>query len=161
METFIMTHLSPLFISGHRPNILTDIKHTLRRVQQSHKNKTNPLKKLTKSEPKPHSHSHQPTFHTPTMHSHFLSHFFLFFFLVPLLCLLLLSFPHTVHCQCSKRPPVIFNFGDSNSDTGGLAAGLGFPINSPNGRIFFHRSTGRFSDGRLLIDLLCKWDPPP
>ncbi|KAK7813818.1 gdsl esterase/lipase lip-4 [Quercus suber] len=95
------------------------------------------------------------------MHSHFLSHFFLFFFLVPLLCLLLLSFPHTVHCQCSKRPPVIFNFGDSNSDTGGLAAGLGFPINSPNGRIFFHRSTGRFSDGRLLIDLLCKWDPPP
>lgn len=95
------------------------------------------------------------------MHSHFLSHFIRFFFLVPLLCLLLLSFPHTVHCQCSKRPPVIFNFGDSNSDTGGLAAGLGFPINSPNGRIFFHRSTGRFSDGRLLIDLLCKWDPSP
>ena len=58
METFIMTHLSPLFTSGHRPNILTDIKHTLRRVQQSRKNKTNPLKKLTKSEPKPHSHSH-------------------------------------------------------------------------------------------------------
>ena len=58
METSIMAHLSPLFISGHRPNILTDIKHTLRRVQQSHKNKTNPLKKLTKSEPKPHSHSH-------------------------------------------------------------------------------------------------------
>ncbi|KAF3943461.1 hypothetical protein CMV_029983 [Castanea mollissima] len=90
------------------------------------------------------------------MHSHFLSHFFFFFLLVPLLCLLLLSFPHTVHCQCSKRPPVIFNFGDSNSDTGGLAAGLGFPINSPNGRIFFNRSTGRFSDGRLLIDLLCQ-----
>ncbi|KAB5555952.1 hypothetical protein DKX38_006861 [Salix brachista] len=57
--------------------------------------------------------------------------------------------------QC-KNPPVIFNFGDSNSDTGGLVAGLGFPVNLPNGRTFFHRSTGRLSDGRLLIDFLCQ-----
>ncbi|KAJ9180364.1 hypothetical protein P3X46_008622 [Hevea brasiliensis] len=59
------------------------------------------------------------------------------------------------HSQC-KSPPIIFNFGDSNSDTGGLAAGLGFPVNLPNGRLFFRQSTGRLSDGRLLIDFLCQ-----
>ncbi|KAJ1417196.1 SGNH hydrolase superfamily [Sesbania bispinosa] len=57
--------------------------------------------------------------------------------------------------KCDK-PAVLFVFGDSNSDTGGLASGLGFPINLPNGRFFFHRSTGRLSDGRLVIDLLCQ-----
>ncbi|GMG99797.1 hypothetical protein Nepgr_001637 [Nepenthes gracilis] len=69
--------------------------------------------------------------------------------------LLLLSFPLCALSQCDK-PPIIFNFGDSNSDTGGLAAGLGFPINPPYGRTFFGRSTGRLSDGRLLIDFLCQ-----
>lgn len=52
--------------------------------------------------------------------------------------------------------PVIFNFGDSNSDTGGLEAGLGYKVNPPNGRTFFARSTGRLSDGRLVIDFLCQ-----
>ncbi|RDX77758.1 GDSL esterase/lipase [Mucuna pruriens] len=56
----------------------------------------------------------------------------------------------------SDKPAVLFVFGDSNSDTGGLASGLGFPINLPNGRTFFRRSTGRLSDGRLVIDLLCQ-----
>ncbi|XP_019422444.1 PREDICTED: GDSL esterase/lipase At1g09390-like isoform X2 [Lupinus angustifolius] len=55
-----------------------------------------------------------------------------------------------------NKGAVLFVFGDSNSDTGGLASGLGFPINFPNGRTFFHRSTGRLSDGRLIIDLLCQ-----
>ncbi|KAG5525499.1 hypothetical protein RHGRI_031971 [Rhododendron griersonianum] len=41
--------------------------------------------------------------------------------------------PRPVLSQCSNVP-VIFNFGDSNSDTGGLVAGLGFPVNPPNGR---------------------------
>ncbi|XP_068660041.1 GDSL esterase/lipase LIP-4 [Aristolochia californica] len=59
-----------------------------------------------------------------------------------------------VESRCLKKP-IIFNFGDSNSDTGGLMAGLGYPINLPNGRQFFHRSTGRLSDGRLIIDFLC------
>jgi hypothetical protein len=59
-----------------------------------------------------------------------------------------------VSSGCSK-PAVIFMFGDSNSDTGGLVSGLGFPVNLPNGRTFFHRSTGRLSDGRLVIDFLC------
>ncbi|XP_059438232.1 GDSL esterase/lipase At1g09390 [Corylus avellana] len=85
------------------------------------------------------------------MVSHSLSQFSSFLLLlVPLLFL-----PHPVLSQC-KRPPVIFNFGDSNSDTGGLVAGLGFPVDWPNGRTFFRRSTGRLSDGRLLIDLLCQ-----
>ncbi|KAF2324067.1 hypothetical protein GH714_006467 [Hevea brasiliensis] len=34
--------------------------------------------------------------------------------------------------------------------------GLGFPVNLPNGRLFFRQSTGRLSDGRLLIDFLCQ-----
>ena len=38
----------------------------------------------------------------------------------------------------------------------GLVIRLGFPVNFPNGRTFFRRSTGRLSDGRLIIDLLCK-----
>lgn len=50
---------------------------------------------------------------------------------------------------------VMFNFGDSNSDTGGLAAGAGFQLHRPHGRLFFGRPSGRFSDGRLYIDFLC------
>ncbi|KAI3980794.1 hypothetical protein MKX01_025359 [Papaver californicum] len=61
-----------------------------------------------------------------------------------------------VESQCTKNP-VIFNFGDSNSDTGGLSAGTGSIFGPPNGRTFFHSSTGgRLSDGRLVIDLLCE-----
>ncbi|XP_034708085.1 GDSL esterase/lipase At1g09390-like [Vitis riparia] len=75
-----------------------------------------------------------------------------FFLLLPWL---LISLPNPVLSQC-HHTPVIFSFGDSNSDTGGLVAGLGFPVNFPNGRTFFRRSTGRLSDGRLIIDLLCQ-----
>ncbi|OVA16702.1 Lipase [Macleaya cordata] len=60
-----------------------------------------------------------------------------------------------VHDQCKKNP-IIFSFGDSNTDTGGLVSGLGFNVNLPNGRSFFGRSTGRLSDGRLVIDFLCE-----
>ncbi|CAA2974943.1 GDSL esterase lipase At1g09390 [Olea europaea subsp. europaea] len=70
------------------------------------------------------------------------------------LCILL-SPSNPVHSLC-KKPPVIFNFGDSNSDTGGLVGGLGLPVNFPNGRAFFGRSTGRMCDGRLIIDFLCQ-----
>lgn len=55
-----------------------------------------------------------------------------------------------------QKAPVIFNFGDSNSDTGGLTSGLGYQINPPNGRSFFGRPAGRLSDGRLIIDFLCQ-----
>jgi hypothetical protein len=50
---------------------------------------------------------------------------------------------------------VVFNFGDSNSDTGNLAAGAGFRLHGPVGRRFFGKPSGRFSDGRLYIDFIC------
>lgn len=50
--------------------------------------------------------------------------------------------------------PAFFNFGDSNSDTGGLAAGVAFPLGPPNGQTYFHKPSGRFCDGRLIIDFL-------
>ncbi|TKY52188.1 GDSL esterase/lipase [Spatholobus suberectus] len=50
--------------------------------------------------------------------------------------------------------PAVFNFGDSNSDTGELAAGLGFLLVPPNGQNFFKTPSGRFCDGRLIVDFL-------
>ncbi|KQK07359.1 GDSL esterase/lipase At1g09390 [Brachypodium distachyon] len=51
---------------------------------------------------------------------------------------------------------VVFNFGDSNSDTGGVAAIMGIRIASPEGRAFFHHPTGRLSDGRVVLDFICE-----
>ncbi|XP_042516672.1 GDSL esterase/lipase At1g54790 [Macadamia integrifolia] len=50
--------------------------------------------------------------------------------------------------------PAVFNFGDSNSDTGGLVAGLGEELNPPHGQTYFKKPNGRFCDGRLIIDFL-------
>ncbi|KAG7588593.1 GDSL lipase/esterase [Arabidopsis suecica] len=47
-----------------------------------------------------------------------------------------------------------FNFGDSNSDTGDLVAGLGIRLDLPNGQNSFKTSSQRFCDGRLIIDFL-------
>lgn len=49
--------------------------------------------------------------------------------------------------------PAIFNFGDSNSDTGGGDAAF-FPVPPPFGETYFHKPAGRRSDGRLLIDFI-------
>ncbi|KAJ3671753.1 hypothetical protein LUZ60_007832 [Juncus effusus] len=49
--------------------------------------------------------------------------------------------------------PAIFNFGDSNSDTGGLSAAFG-AAPPPNGETFFGRPAGRYCDGRLVIDFI-------
>ena len=71
------------------------------------------------------------------------------------LCMLLL-------CAATLNPafalknctfPAIFNFGDSNSDTGGLSASL-ITLKPPNGETYFHKPAGRFSDGRLIIDFM-------
>ncbi|CAF1835383.1 unnamed protein product [Brassica oleracea] len=48
----------------------------------------------------------------------------------------------------------VFNFGDSNSDTGDLVAGLGVHLDLPNGQNYFKISSQRFCDGRLVIDYL-------
>ncbi|CAN1333946.1 GDSL esterase/lipase At3g26430 [Linum perenne] len=55
------------------------------------------------------------------------------------------------HLPCDF--PAIFNFGDSNSDTGGLSAAFG-QAGSPAGETFFHHPAGRYSDGRLVIDFI-------
>ncbi|PIA51644.1 hypothetical protein AQUCO_01100481v1 [Aquilegia coerulea] len=51
--------------------------------------------------------------------------------------------------------PAIFNFGDSNSDTGGLSAAFG-QVSAPAGETYFHTPSGRYSDGRLVIDFIAE-----
>lgn len=51
--------------------------------------------------------------------------------------------------------PAVFNFGDSNSDTGGLAAVYGEAL-PPYGETYFHAPAGRFCDGRLVIDFIAE-----
>ncbi|KAK3419766.1 hypothetical protein EUGRSUZ_G00524, partial [Eucalyptus grandis] len=68
---------------------------------------------------------------------------------------LCLGLPSSAASLC-KRKPVIFNFGDSNSDAGGWSAGLGIDVMLPNGCAFFHEATGRLCDGRLTMDFLCE-----
>ena len=52
---------------------------------------------------------------------------------------------------------VVFNFGDSNSDTGGVAAVMGIHIAAPEGRAFFGHPTGRLCDGRVVLDFICEF----
>lgn len=50
--------------------------------------------------------------------------------------------------------PAMYNFGDSNSDTGARSAALE-QLLSPNGETtFFGKAAGRFCDGRLVIDFI-------
>lgn len=51
--------------------------------------------------------------------------------------------------------PAIYNFGDSNSDTGAISAAIS-EVPPPNGESFFGHPSGRFSDGRLIIDFIGK-----
>ncbi|KNA25713.1 hypothetical protein SOVF_003340 [Spinacia oleracea] len=51
--------------------------------------------------------------------------------------------------------PAIFNFGDSNSDTGGFSATFG-QARLPHGETFFHSPAGRYCDGRLVIDFIAQ-----
>ncbi|GFP93598.1 GDSL esterase/lipase lip-4 [Phtheirospermum japonicum] len=75
-----------------------------------------------------------------------------FMIITPALIIFCLPF---VASQCQKKP-VIFNFGDSNSDTGGYSVAMGFNFDYPDARAFFHKPTGRLCDGRLVIDFLCE-----
>ncbi|XP_024991768.1 GDSL esterase/lipase At3g26430-like isoform X1 [Cynara cardunculus var. scolymus] len=51
--------------------------------------------------------------------------------------------------------PAIYNFGDSNSDTGAVSAVFGSVL-PPNGMTYFHKPSGRYSDGRLIIDFIAE-----
>ena len=50
----------------------------------------------------------------------------------------------------------IYNFGDSNSDTGGRSAAF-MRTPSPYGATFFGKPSGRYSDGRLIIDYMSEY----
>lgn len=50
--------------------------------------------------------------------------------------------------------PAVFNFGDSNSDTGELIASGIESLNPPHGQSYFHKPSGRYCDGRLIFDFL-------
>lgn len=76
--------------------------------------------------------------------------------IVSIAYLFLSLIPFLVDSQCTQNP-IIFNFGDSNSDTGGFAPALGHSFGPPNGRLYFHHPSGRLCDGRLILDFLCKF----
>lgn len=82
-------------------------------------------------------------------------------FLPYLLTLLLVAIFHTLPPLTSSFPispdfPAVFNFGDSNSDTGELSSGLGFRLQPSYGQSYFFNppSSGRFCNGRLIVDFL-------
>ncbi|KAM7514852.1 hypothetical protein LguiA_004435 [Lonicera macranthoides] len=49
--------------------------------------------------------------------------------------------------------PAIYNFGDSNSDTGAFSAVI-LQLPLPYGETYFRAQSSRLSDGRLIIDFL-------
>jgi len=73
------------------------------------------------------------------------------FILLPLLASMRAEDTINSSQPCDFR--AIFNFGDSNSDTGCMAAAF-YPEVSPYGQTFFHEPVGRASDGRLIIDFI-------
>nr|GMC70207.1 GDSL esterase/lipase At1g28590-like [Ipomoea batatas] len=76
------------------------------------------------------------------------------------ICMLMLLFASVV--QASGCYESIISFGDSLADTGNLlhllrSIGHHFVSSAaafPYGETFFHRPTGRYSDGRLIIDFI-------
>ncbi|ONK71937.1 uncharacterized protein A4U43_C04F13940 [Asparagus officinalis] len=74
-------------------------------------------------------------------------------FLPPLV--ILLSLLLLVSSSSCCNIPALFNFGDSNSDTGGFSAAFG-PLPPPYGETYFGMPAGRGSDGRLIIDFIAE-----
>ncbi|KAI3730890.1 hypothetical protein L1987_62070 [Smallanthus sonchifolius] len=59
------------------------------------------------------------------------------------------------HQSTSCQFPAIYNFGDSNSDTGAVSAVFEHLL-PPYGMTYFHKPSGRYSDGRLIIDFIAE-----
>jgi len=57
-----------------------------------------------------------------------------------------------------KEYSAIYNFGDSNSDTGTFSAAFAM-VFPPNGENFPQKLPTRNCDGRLIIDFICKHKP--
>ena len=74
---------------------------------------------------------------------------------LPCFCLLLLnaSTMNPIFALNKCNFPAIFNFGDSNSDTGGLSATLRTP-RPRYGETYVHKPAKRFSDSQLIIDFM-------
>lgn len=72
---------------------------------------------------------------------------------LPILVLLIISWNPLCFATSPCHFPAIFNFGDSNSDTGGLSAAFG-QAGPPHGESFFHHPAGRYCDGRLIVDFI-------
>ncbi|XP_031091061.1 GDSL esterase/lipase At1g09390-like [Ipomoea triloba] len=71
----------------------------------------------------------------------------------PFLVFLLLLIVSSVPSECNPKP-VIFNFGDSNSDTGNFLITRGMLSQLPQN--FSLPLQGRLCDGRLVLDFLCE-----
>ncbi|KAK9919746.1 hypothetical protein M0R45_028325 [Rubus argutus] len=68
--------------------------------------------------------------------------------LISISCLLPLA--NSIHFNY----PTVFNFGDSNSDTGNLVSAGIETLAPPNGQSYFKTPSGRYCDGRLIVDFL-------
>lgn len=71
------------------------------------------------------------------------------------LLVLLIVFPFSSDAKTNSpcHFPAVFNFGDSNSDTGGLSAAFG-QAGPPAGETYFGAPAGRYCDGRLVVDFI-------
>uniref|UniRef100_A0A6V7QSA3 GDSL esterase/lipase n=1 Tax=Ananas comosus var. bracteatus TaxID=296719 RepID=A0A6V7QSA3_ANACO len=69
------------------------------------------------------------------------------------------SSSHSPSTSAARRFSKIYAFGDSYTDTGNTHSAdgpysFGYVSSPPYGTTFFHRSTNRYSDGRLVVDFL-------
>ncbi|XP_057440733.1 GDSL esterase/lipase At4g01130-like [Lotus japonicus] len=72
-----------------------------------------------------------------------------------LVCMVMIMFSWVGPSNSVCEFDAIFNFGDSNVDTGGYNAA--FPAQaSPFGMTYFKKPVGRASDGRLIVDFLAE-----
>ncbi|KAK9146767.1 hypothetical protein Sjap_006670 [Stephania japonica] len=71
-----------------------------------------------------------------------------------IICILIITMSWSVAQAVDFSYPAVFNFGDSNSDTGDLVSGLGIRLDLPNGQTYFQKPSARFCDGRLIVDFL-------
>ncbi|XP_057437378.1 GDSL esterase/lipase At5g14450 [Lotus japonicus] len=76
---------------------------------------------------------------------------FIAFFLSCTLCVNSVELKNSPPCAF----PAIYNFGDSNSDTGGISAAFE-PIPPPYGESFPQKPSARDCDGRLIVDFIAE-----